>query len=301
MSGQRLFAMLLVIGLLIALFAVGIALAATAYDLTTAGSTATINGAIFEAFTADDPNGEGTFEHFVRLTSDNSVIRGYNTDYRPVQYEEDDSSLVTLARLLSEVPQVDVSGVLHREFQLDINQDTTAEDYLLSLDEVELYESTYPDLCGHPFDGSGGGHTGCTSNNTATLIWDMDGLEDSFVVLDHRNNDSPGRRDMRLLVPDSAFNQAPDCVYEGVGCTIYISIYSQFGNDEVCPRSYPAATTCPNNDGYEDWGVKVPGPTAVTLGGFMVDGVNERFWLAWAAVGLLVIGTGILLLFRRQQ
>lgn len=292
--------LLLVAGLGAALVAVGIAYAATPYDLTTSGSTATINGAIFEAFNPDDVAGSGLFIPFVRISSPNSVIHGYNTDYRPLQFEENDSATFTLARLLSEIPQFFVNGSLYREFQLDINQDLTSDDYLVSLDELELYESAFSDLCGYPFDGSGGGHSGCTTKNTATLIWDMDALEDNFVILDYRNNEGIGKRDMKILVPNSVFNQDPNCDYSAVGCTVYLTIYSQLGGDSTCIKA--GSDTCPNNDGYEEWGVRDVSPTAITLQNITarVDTQEVISLIALFMVLILSI-TSFFLLHRRRR
>lgn len=294
------FRLLLVAGLGAALVAVGIAYAATPYDLTTAGSTATINGAIFEAFNPDDVTGSGLFNPFVRISSPAAVIHGYNTDYRPLQFEENSSATITLARLLSEVPQFFENGSLYREFQLDINQNSTSDDYLISLDELELYESAFSDLCGYPFDGSGGGHSGCTTNNTATLIWDMDALEDSFVILDYRNNEGPGKRDMKILVPDSVFNQDPNCSYLGVGCTVYLTIYSQLGGDTTCIKA--GTDTCPNNDGYEEWGVRDASPTAITLQSITARGDTQGVISLIALFIVLNLSiTSLFLLYRRRR
>ncbi|MGD8585288.1 MAG: hypothetical protein PVJ75_08060 [Chloroflexota bacterium] len=299
MKGRHLRVLALVIGLLLVLIFVNVVQAATLYDLRTAGTQVTINGAIFEAFNPTDPTGSGLFNPFVRISSNNLVIKGYNTDYRPLQFQENSSPTFTLARLLSEVPEVKIGGVWYREFQLDINQNKTANDALESLDDVELYESAFNDLCGYPFDGSGGGHAGCTTHNTAALIWKMDALEDSFVVLDYRNNEGSGKRDMRMLVPDSLFNQSPDCNYGATGCTVYLTIYSQFGGDQTCLRT--DISTCPNNDGFEEWGVKVPGPTAITLQNVSANDGSTGTGFVIAAVALLALGTGLILVLRRRQ
>lgn len=299
MRGKRVYLVPLVFGLLIGLVIVGVVQAATPHDLTVPGSTATINGAIFEAFNPDDPTGSGNFNPLVRISNSNPVIHGYNTDYRPLQFDENNSGTFTLARLLSDIPQVNIGGVWYREYQLDINQNKTVGDYLLSVDTVELWESPYNDLCGYPFDGSGGGHSGCATNNTATLVWDMDGAEDNFVVLDYRNNEGSGKRDMRLLVPDSVFNSDPNCDYNGVGCTVYVTLYSEFGGDETCLRN--DMTTCPNNDGYEEWGVKVPEPTAITLQNISAAGGTAGTGLVIAAAGLLALGTSLILVLRKRQ
>jgi hypothetical protein len=299
LRGKRFSFTLVAVVLLLVLVVAGIVQAATPYDLTTAGATATINGAIFEAFTPNDATGSGMFDPLVRISSNNLVIKGYNTDYRPLQFEENSSQTFTLARLLSEVPQVREGGVWYREFQLDINQNKTVDDYLESVDVVEFYESPYSDLCGYPFDGSGGGHAGCNTNNTATLVWDMDALEDSFVVLDYRNNEGSGKRDMKLLVPDSLFNADLNCSYNAIGCTVYVTLYSEFGGDQVCFRT--DMTTCPNNDGFEEWGVRVPDPTAITLRNVTADDGATGSGLVIAAISLLAIGTGLLLVLRRHQ
>lgn len=229
---------------------------ATGYDLTSAGSSTTINSAIFQAFNPADPSGMGWFTPFVRISSPSPVIRGYNTDFRNLQFEENSSPQWTRSMSLSEVPQI-FDGILYRELQLDINQNSTGSDKYLTMDKVELYESPFANLCGYPFDGSGGGHSGCTTDNTATMIWDMDALEDLFIVLDYTNNDGAGKRDLRLLVPDSVFSQDPDCAFQGTGCTVYITVYSKFGGDSDPGSANPVLQTAHiNNDGYEEWGTK---------------------------------------------
>lgn len=242
--------------LLASLVTVSIVLAA-GYDMTAPGAIITLNGAIFEVFNPDDPSGSGLFKPFVRISSPESIIQGYNTNYRPVQFNENDSGTFTRSRLLSEVPQIEVQTTLYREFQLNINQNTGIPDRYLTLDTVELYESPYSDLCGYPFDGSGGGHSGCTSDNTATLIYDMDAAENSFFVMDYTINEGSGKRDLRMLVPDAIFNQNPNCNFSGTGCTVYITIYSHFGEDSVGGSVDPLLQVPHvNNDGYEEWGVR---------------------------------------------
>src|SRR5262245_41089797 len=59
-------------------------------DLTARGSQVTVNGAIFKQ--ADpQPTGTGVIRSFVRIQaqgSNQTVEQGYNTDYRPVQFDE---------------------------------------------------------------------------------------------------------------------------------------------------------------------------------------------------------------------
>ncbi|MGD8753275.1 MAG: hypothetical protein PVG14_17705 [Anaerolineales bacterium] len=259
---KRVYVLVFLLALFLTLFPIAYVYA-EGYDLTPPGSSVTVNGAIFEVFDPDDPTGSGLFNHFVRISSSLEVIRGYNTDYRPLQFQENNSGTFTKSALLSEVPQILIGPTLYREFQLDVNQNTPIPDRFETLDTVELWESPYPDLCGYPFDGSGGGHSGCTTNNTATIIYDMDAGENNFIVLDYTNNEGSGKRDLKLFVPDSFFSQDPGCVYQGVGCTVQIHIFSKFGEDFDGNNTNPALWVAyPNNDGYEEWGVRGDNPTA---------------------------------------
>ncbi len=250
-SASRAVTMVVAITTALMLIGSASAVAATGYDLTGAGGTATINGAVYVALPDGDLEGRG-FHPVVRLRGKEASIRGYNTDYRPLQYDEQRSARTTRSLLLSEVPQVLRSGVLHREFLLGISQQGSTTGAYLTLDTLKVYESPFARLCGHPFDGSGGGHTGCTSGNTATLIYDMDAGTDSFVLMDSRTNQGPGRADLRVLMPDSLLNQSPNCHYGGVGCSVFVTLYSAFGADVGGPISELRG----NNGGPEAWGVR---------------------------------------------
>lgn len=279
------------------------------HNMTAAGDSATINGAIFEVFLPDDPSGSGAFDSFVRISANTPDVRGYNTDYRPLQFDENNSPSFTLSRLLSEIPIIDEGGVDYREFQLDMNQNLSGSgntaDYYLTLDTFELYESPYDELCGYPFDGSGGGHSGCNpenieaEGNTATQLYDMDAGTNSFIVMDYRNNSGSGKRDLRVYVPDSLFSQDPNCAPGGVGCTTYVTLYSEFGLD------FDAADPDPllqiphgNNDGFEEWGVNPVGPTAISLSALNISAPATLPALLALAAVLLVAAT---LLARRRS
>ena len=301
MKGKRAYGLVFVTVLLCALLFVGIVQAA-GFNLTAVGASTTINGAIFEVFNPDDASGSGLFDAFVRVSSNQLVIEGYNTDYRPLQYQENNSGTFTKGLLLSTVPQFDVDGVIYREFQLDINQNAPIPDRYETLDTVELYESAFADLCGHPFDGTGGGQAGCTSNNTAALIYDMDAGENNFIVLDYTNNEGSGKRDLKLLVPNSFFNQDPNCRWGGVGCTVYITLYSKFGGDSDAGNDDPLLRVAhANNDGFEEWGVNLGVPTAITLRSIVGEGSSPASGFFFAVFGVLVVSTGMVGVLRRQN
>ena len=90
-------------------------------------------------FNVADATGTGLFNPYVRVSDNLDVVQGYNTDFRPLQFNEDSSWTDSIK--LSDIPYLWKDGVLYREFQLDINQ--TNSNPLLSLDEVQ-------DLAGRP-------------------------------------------------------------------------------------------------------------------------------------------------------
>ncbi len=75
-------------------------------DLRTDAATGTANGAWFVQSGADASAGTGLINAFVRVhASDNE--EGYNTDARPLQFDENSSPSFTKSLLLSEVPIVE--------------------------------------------------------------------------------------------------------------------------------------------------------------------------------------------------
>src|SRR4051794_24997964 len=63
-------------------------------DLTTAGSSASIGGALFETNQVQ-PTGSGVIHSFVRLSTNANIEQGYNTDARPLQFDENSSPTFT--------------------------------------------------------------------------------------------------------------------------------------------------------------------------------------------------------------
>lgn len=202
-------------------------------DLTTEGSWGVINGAILQQY-SPGPTGTGTIDTFVRIQGpqDSDIQQGYNTDGRPVQYDEV-ASPQTHSLLLSDLSIVTNGGTPYREFLLDINQDVNP---FLSLDKVEIYLETTGDLLGHP------------DPNFSAPIYDLDAGGDNWVKLDYALNTGTGGSgagDMLLFVPDSVFTGADNYVEGGNN---YIYLYSRLG-DNFSAR-----------DGFEEWAYGVDGP-----------------------------------------
>jgi len=185
-------------------------------------SSGSIKGALFESATAPGA-GSGNIDSFVGIKDPSAgIVRGYNTTgTRQFETMENPKALE-----LSHVPLVKRGGVVYRQFLLDINQAKDASK--LSLDTIEIYVSEYPDLTGHP--GFGG---------NATKVLDLDGGGDAWILLDASIGGGSGKSDMYAYIPNYLFPAEGDP---------YVYLYSQFGASEN--------SAYPNNDGYEEWGVR---------------------------------------------
>jgi hypothetical protein len=238
-----------------------LALSAATLDLTTRGSAGMINGAIFSQFDAQ-PTGTGVIDSFVRLQTPNAkatVEQGYNTDGRPLQFDENKSPQFTRSLTLGEVPLVNFGGVLYREFLLDINL-KSSQPYL-SLDELRLYVGDAPNLTG--YDPATGKLAGLSP------IYDMDaGGVDNWVKLDYRLNSGSGAGDMLLYIPDQLFGSS------GSAANIYL--YSKFGVNFA------------GNSGFEEWaaGKSLLTPANGGISGTIFNDVNQNGVRDTGEVGL---------------
>src|SRR5262245_22268992 len=78
----------------------------TPLDLTVAGSSGFINGALFRDITTS-PTGSGRIHSFVRVQATGQE-QGYNTSYRPLEFDENSSPRFTTDLKLNEVPVVNI-------------------------------------------------------------------------------------------------------------------------------------------------------------------------------------------------
>ncbi len=181
--------------------------------------------------------GSGVLDPFVRLSTNQTIVQGYNTDARPLLLDENNSPQFTRSLLLDDVPTVDIGGTSYREFLLDINQKGTICGRLLSLDTIEIYLADAGNLTGSP-------------GSLGTLIYDMDDGDNNWIGLDYKLNHGSGSGDMLAYIPDDLF----------VGGD-YVYLYSRFGENWA------------NNAGFEEWAVRtseplpaVPAPASIMLG-----------------------------------
>jgi len=219
-------------------------------DLTTTGSEGWANDALYQ--TSDlRSTGTGVIHSFVRISKANkATVQGYNTDGRPLEFEENNSPMFTRHLLQSIVPIVfktpegGGADVAYYEFLLDINENNTYPARFLSLDELQIAVQTSGDLLGY-------------STIFANPIYDLDSGSDgdARINLNGNLNSGSGQGDMIAYIPRSLFPGDPTGKY--------VYLYSLFGES----GGYP------NDDGFEEWAVQkggtpvIPAPGAIVLCG----------------------------------
>ena len=191
----------------------------TELNLTTLNSSGTINGAIF-AQGEVHPAGNGVLNPFVRIDGKGTTEQGYNTDGRPLQFDEKNSANFTRSLKLSNVPQVQINGVTYDEFVLDIDPSTSSP--LLSIDAVRIYLEPTGNLLSY--------NTKTNQLGGLSPVYDMG---NNFVMLNGALERGHGKSDMFLDVPASDFT----------GSNQYVYLYSRFGVETGL------------SGGYVDWAV----------------------------------------------
>lgn len=209
-----------------AFFGASRANAETVLNLTDGGLTdsGSINGALFEVNQVQ-PTGSGVIHSFVRISSNNAVEQGYNTDGRPLQYDENNSATFTRKLPLADLQVINKGGVDYYGFLLDINQQDSNP--LLNINDIEVYQGDAPNLLGFT-PGSGFG-------THSTVVYQLDAGGDNGILLNYSLNSGSGSGDMWMFIKKSAFS----------GSNPYVYLYTKFGD----PNG--------NNDGYEEWAAVV--------------------------------------------
>jgi hypothetical protein len=240
---------------------------ATTLDLVN-NTQGTLSGALYIR-SSIAPTGSGVIDSFVRINPGGSqdFEQGYNTDGRPLQYDENSSPTFTTGLALSDVPTVVIPGTICsggcREFILDINQ--TVDDPLLTLNRVVISLRSADDLLGATVA------PGARLTTAAGLFPEADTIvydsgAGNMVQLDYSLESGSGRGDVFLYIPVTLFT----------GTNQFVYLYSEFGSrtgDPLCPEDATPAQlqTCfaNANAGFEEWAVRsttsVPEPTSLLL------------------------------------
>ena len=71
-----------IFGVALALAIIGTVALASGYQLLVQGSYEKIGDAIYRSYTPTDASGSGTFDPFLRISSNSTVVQGYNTDWK---------------------------------------------------------------------------------------------------------------------------------------------------------------------------------------------------------------------------
>jgi hypothetical protein len=180
----------------------------TVVDLTSAGSSGSILGAVF----VQGPigaGGTGVIQSFVRIQK-NGVEQGYNTSSRPVQFDEGTTGNFTRSFQLGAVATVGLNGTPYYEFVLDINQSRFGGDPLLSLDQLRLYVSpTNLDTASNNFANGYNPATGTLGGLSPSYDMNPGLSSTNFVELNGGLESGSGAPDMTLFVPVSALGTNP--------------------------------------------------------------------------------------------
>jgi hypothetical protein len=223
--------------------ALGAAAGAAELDLSAQGSAGSINMAYF-AQDNRGPAGTGYIDSFLRIQASGEE-QGYNSNYRPFQFDEKNPMNYTHAILLADVPTITIDGHLYREFFLDVNERNNNGFALISLDQLVISSGSTDTLHDfQPFPGDKQYHAGGTS----TMLYDLDAGMDNWIKLNADLQQGSGHFDMIAVIPEYYFANA-------TGPWLYL--YSQFG------------THYSSDAGFEEWtygpGVTPPGPGPVPL------------------------------------
>ena len=245
-------------------------------DLTGGTTSGYLNAGFFELIN-QQPAGSGVIDSFVRLhdlgPGDTNTPEGHNTSGRnqgspKLNFDENSSPVFTHDLQLKDVPVVTgADGIKYREFRLDVNDPNNSSSPRVSLNKFKV------------FTNSSGGilASGVDISELGALRWVMDGNiaangtstsgpysgpdsdgpqsggspDGNWVNLYDKNHGS-GQADLRVLVPESAFN--------GVGPNAYVYLFSRFGDTQAM------------TGGYEEWYVA---PTEKEVGVNVVTQIHQ--------------------------
>jgi hypothetical protein len=231
---------------------------AALFDLTTAGSSATINGAVLSQQSVG--SGTGLFPSFVQNSSNNSATSAYNTIVNGVLDNGSDdphNHAITIGDLTT------TSDGLWYVFAFDSNQGNDSN--LISLDEIRIF-------------------AGGTANNSTTtvptdstvaafgdLVYRFDAGGDNTAKLSPAFSSGSGTSDYVLFVPVAFFGT------HATNASDQVIFYSAFGGD--------LGGAFPNTSGPEEWANKgFTAPSQETL-----PTPEPASFLAWS-LGLAICG-----------
>lgn len=208
-------------------------------DLTTAGAVQSHNGALWTQ--NGFPAGTGNFDPFLTIQSNEDTEHGYNT---LDGFGEPDAFFGggrTHELRASAVPELEVNGVLYREFLLDANDQGV--DANMSIDEFKIFLDPANNLTN--YDDA----TETFSGVAKASIYDLDDGGDTTVfILSQGLEPGSGVSDIQVLVPNSAFPE--ECRYGAPvsECSQWLYVYTEMGAEGVVGEIDWNVTA-----GFEEW------------------------------------------------
>jgi hypothetical protein len=178
-------------------------------NLVSEGSSGFVGDAFFRTYDADTA-GTTRLDSFVQLKPTRAgIAEGYNTDARPLSYNEANGPRATHSVLADALPLVTLDLVQYRELLLDIDQSRGLP--ALSLDELLVYVGDVPDPTGLvQADGTLGG---------MTPVYDLDAGGNTHVVMNYTLNGPRTAGDVQVYLPASLLPSGK-----------YVTVYSRFGD-----------------------------------------------------------------------
>jgi hypothetical protein len=199
-------------------------------NLLTAGSSGTVNGAIFQ--TSDvQPAGTGVIQSFLRIQH-NETEQGYNTSNRPVAFDELTDPNFTRDVRVSDLPVITFNMTNYYSILLDTNEPQGGNNELISLDQLKIF--TGPKVATNPANPA----------LLGTLRYDLDANVNSTVII-NSNNPGSGVADARILIPVSAFGNASP--------SDFFYLFARFGDTNA------------SGDGFEEFALQGGGTTIIPL------------------------------------
>ncbi|MFO0076735.1 MAG: hypothetical protein ACK531_10725, partial [Cyanobacteriota bacterium] len=258
--------------------------------------------------------GTGSVDSFVRVQAAGNQTweQGYNSDFRPKQFDEDTSGQRNKSQLTTSVPIAYVGPTPYLEFRLDVNESQTEKTTYLSLDALKFYVTNNPNITGFSGATTVGTIPPDTSGtfpidgiNAATLVWNLDaGGLDRWAGL--KVNPGSGIGDLSVYIPATSFYTILDPLNQSTWTpkASNIVLYSAFGYQ---PTTNGSVSQVPPNDisdynyypstpqewsaqgGFEEWFRGIGRPVqASDLKGFKFydsdrDGIYNNADLKWTA------------------
>jgi len=179
--------------------------------------------------------GTGVIDSFVRVSDNDLVLSGMNTDARPLTQEENSSPTFTHDIQGVNIPIVTIGGQQFYEFLLDINQQGV--DPNLTISGLQLCYSgagsqTIPDV--------GGQDVQSCDTAASTPFYTLPA--DDTVKLNYGFNEGSGSGDLFMYIP----------VNGAISDSTFVYLWSEFGG--------PVGGADGNNDGFEEWAVRTTNP-----------------------------------------